>query len=238
MIPTKQLIVEFDRRFDRFASEFKKNLRLEDKLSVLNEAQDTIFENLVKRAEINSKVRNDLRPFEIKDKSLNIVRKDKDSVVFEIPKDHYKRLRVNCVAHTDECGEKTIPVIIFQTDDLDQALKDSFWAPSYEWENVLGDEAHDGLYLYHNNEFSIIKCVIDYIRKPKGPLQCASMSKTGSYRDSTDTLINYDTDCEFDTTYIWHDIVDLAVLIARSDIGDTRDMRIQREKILVKEQTT
>ena len=238
MIPTKQLIVEFDRRFDRFASEFKVNLRLEDKLSVLNEAYMTIFENTVKMAEVKSKVRHDIRNFEIKNVNLELLKKEKDFTVFTLPKGFYKRLRITTTITRPDCPDKErIPVIFFQTDDLDQALKDSYWGPSFEWETVLGDEGSEGILVYHNGKFGVSKCTIDYYRKPNIPLQCASMSKTGSYRDSTDTLIDYDVDCEFDTTYLWQDLVDLAVLIARADIGDTRDKKIQREKILVKQQT-
>lgn len=238
MIPTKQLIVEFDRRFDRFASEFKTNLRLEDKLSVLNEAYMTIFQNTVKRAEVNSKVRNDIRNFEIKNTNLTILKNEKDFTVFSLPSNFYHKLRITCTINKPECGDKErIPVIFFQTDDLDQALKDSFWKPSFEWETVLGDEGSEGILIYHNGEFIVKKCTIDYYRVPKIPLECASMSKTGYYRNSADVLIDYDVDCEFDTTYLWQDLVDLAVLIARADIGDTRDMKIQRDKILVKQQT-
>ena len=131
MIPTKQLIVEFDRRFDRFASEFKVNLRLEDKLSVLNEAYMTIFENTVKRAEVNSKVRNDIRNFEIKNVNLELLKKEKDFTVFTLPKGFYKRLRITTTITRPDCPDKErIPVIFFQTDDLDQALKDSYWGPN------------------------------------------------------------------------------------------------------------
>ena len=234
MIEAKRLVLEFDRRFDRFASEYKKNLRLEDKISVLNEAQEKIFENRVSIAEVNSEGRNDLRNFEIKDFSLKLKRASKDYTIFEIPSDYYKMLRIKCVADKPGCGRKEIPVTIFQTDDLEQALNDDFWTPSYEWETVLGDEGSEGMFLWHKGNFSIPECIIDYYRKVKD-LQCASLSKTGKYRDFNDVLIDYDQGSEMDTTYLWQSVVDLAVLIARADIGDDRDAKMQTEKFFLKD---
>lgn len=236
MIPAKRLIIEFDRRFDRFASEYKKNLRLEDKISVLNEAHEKIFENRVSIAEVNSELRNDLRNFEMKDISLQKIRVSKDYTVFSFPKDYYKMLRIKCIAEKKSCGKKEIPVIIFQADDLEEALKDDFWKPSFEWETVLGDEGSEGIYLWHQETFSITNCIIDYYRKIKD-IQCASLSKDGFYRDFNDNLINYDQGCEMDSTYLWQTVVDLAVLIARADIGDDRDFKIQNEKLFLKDKT-
>ena len=238
MISSKSLIVEFDRRFDRFASEYKKNLRIEDKVSVLNEAQDKVFENLVSICETNSEVRNDLRPFEIKDKNLKIKKTSKDYTIVEIPEELYKILRMKVKAKKPNCGSKEIPVTIFQTDDLEWALKDEYWQPSYTWENVLGDEGSEGFYLYHNNDFQVERCTIDYYRKPK-KLEAASMSPDQKgYEDANGEFINYDQDCEFDRTFKWHTIVDLAVLIARNDIGDNRDFSLNLNKILNKEKIT
>lgn len=234
MIEAKRLIIEFDRRFDRFASEYKKNLRLEDKISVLNEAYVKIFENRVSIAEVNSEVRNDLRNFEMKDFSLQKIRVSRDYTVFAIPQDYYKMLRIKCVAEKPGCGKKEIPVTIFQTDDLEQALNDDFWSPSFEWENVPGDEGSEGIYLWHKDGFSTPECIIDYYRKII-EMECASMSKTGSYKNYNDVLINYDQGCEMDTTYLWQSVVDLAVLIARADIGDDRDAKMQTEKYFLKD---
>jgi hypothetical protein len=233
MIQTSRMVVEFDRRFDRFASEYKKNLRVEDKISLLNEAQEKIFENLVSIAETNSEVRNDLRTFELKDIKLTKIQTERDYTIFKIPDNLYKMLRIKCVARTEECGSKEIPVTFFQTDDLEQALKDDFWRPDYIWENILGDEGAAGYFIWHNNTCIIEEVIIDYYRKPQY-LHSAKMSKTGSYTYYTDEVINYESDCEFDKTYRWHGIVDLAVLIGRTDIGDERDSRMQQEKILLK----
>lgn len=227
------MLVEFDRRFDRFASRYKKNIRLEDKIAVLNEAQEKIFENRVSVAETNSEIRNDLRPFEIKDFKLKRKREADQYTVFELPSNFYHKLRIKCIASTKECGKKEIPVTFAQTDDLEQMLKDDFWKPSFLWENILGDEGSEGFYIYHENDVKIESVIVDYYRMP-GKLHCADMSKTGSYRDYDDKLIKINTNCEFETL-IWQSIVDLAVLIARADIGDDRDFEIQQKKYLIKD---
>jgi len=235
MIPAKTLIIEFDRRYDRFVSEYKKNLSTEHKIAALNEAQDKIFENLVSIAETNSEVRDDLRIFEKKDISLDKVDTKNGYSIFEIPKELYKRLRIKSTIKNKECGIKeNIPVIWFQTDDLDQSLKDEYWSPSFEWENVIGDEGDKGYYIYTNNKFEVDELIIDYYRRPKS-IHCASMHKQGRYIYTDGKEINFDSDCEFSNTFKWHNIIDMAVLYARSDIGDARDFQLQKNKIEIKE---
>ena len=70
MISAKRLVNEFDRKFDRFDGQYKKTLRLEHKLAILNEALMTYFNNRVRIAETNAQVREDLRPLEVKEKEL------------------------------------------------------------------------------------------------------------------------------------------------------------------------
>ena len=72
-VPTKRLLYEFDIKYDRFNGQKKSNLRLEDKLNILNEAQMILFAKRVALAETNDAYRNSLRPFEEKEKSLKII---------------------------------------------------------------------------------------------------------------------------------------------------------------------
>jgi len=60
MISAKRLVNEFDRKFDRFDGQYKKTLRLEHKLAILNEALMTYFNNRVRIAETNAQVRENL----------------------------------------------------------------------------------------------------------------------------------------------------------------------------------
>lgn len=229
-IKSSRLIYEFDRRFDRFQGEQKPAIRLEDKMSLLNEALHIFFENRVKLAEINSKVRDELRPLEEKGRLLK-VKNSKDVSVAEIPKDSFRVLRAEALISRTGCDDKTVPVIKMSTDDLTRARKNAFWKSSFEWEHILGDEGKDGLYLYHDGEFSVKHVLVDYYRRP-AELHAPSMSSKKEYVDWNGVTRKKDSDLELDNTYAYRKIVDIAVLLARADVGDQRDFQLQMTKIL------
>lgn len=231
-IPTKRLVYEFDRKFDRFRSELKKNLRLVDKLNILNEAQMILFEKKAKLAEVNDEVRNSLAPFEEKEVKLKIIEKKPNFVVAELPKNFYKRLRQKAVCSKDcDTPKKTIPIVIFKSDKLEAALKNPFWKPSYEWEMVLGDEGSKGLYIWHSNEFDIDEVYIDYLRKPD-ELQEPSLSEKGEYEDWNGVIRKKVVNCEFSTNFDHRKIVDIGILLARADMGDNRDFQTSLAAIM------
>lgn len=231
MIPAKRSIIEFDRKFDRFVGEDNRRLRIEDKLGVINEALEIYFENRVKVAETNSQVRNDLRILENKEIELELFKKTKAYSIYSIPKDSYSILRQRALVSKDHCGEKEIPLILFQTDDLDNARKSPYWKSSYQWEHALADEGSKGLYVWHENDFNIESVIIDYYRKP-GEIHAPSMSSELQYEDWNGLIQTKDQGLELSDTYSHRKIIDIAVLIARADLGDVRDFEIQLNKIL------
>lgn len=222
MISAKRLVNEFDRKFDRFDGQYKKTLRLEHKLAILNEALMTYFNNRVRIAETNAQVREDLRPLEVKEKELKIrIRKDEYDIA-ENPKDSYMILRRKVVAKREGCKPKELPVYLFQTNDLNNALKNPFWRSSFEWEQIIGDEGSGGLYLWHNKEFDIDRVFVDYYKTPAF-IKCASCTVNGQYEDLDGNIVKTDVGIIFDSTVVMNDIIDIAVLIARRDLGDSTD---------------
>lgn len=231
MISAKRLINEFNRKFDRFDGQYKKTLRVDQKLSILNEALMTYFNNRVRIAETNSQVREDLRPLEVKEKQIKIgIRKD-DYIIAENPKDCYLILRRKVIASREGCKPKELPVYLFQTNDLNNALKNPFWKSSFEWEQIIGDEGSGGLYLWHNKEFNVDKVVIDYYKSP-GVIKCASCVNSGSYEDMDGIVISTDEGIIFNSTVVMHDILDIAVLMARRDLGDAMDYAVALKAVL------
>lgn len=234
-ILTKRLLYEFDNKYDRFDGEKKKNLRLEDKLSVLNEAQTIVFENRIDFLETTHKFRNSLLPFEVKEKTIKIKEKKDKYVVAEFPKNFYLMSRQRAVIRKKSCGkDKEVPITIFKSDKLDDALRNTFWQPSYEWEMVLGDEGSKGLYVWSNGDFDIKEIIIDYYRKPD-ELHAPSMTDKRQYEDWNGVLRKRDVNCEFSQNYDYRRIVDIAILIATANLGNTRDFQLQLNSILNKE---
>lgn len=225
-IPTKRLLVEFDRKFDRFSSQKSTKLSLVQKLNILNEAQMILYGKRADLVEVNDKISRSLIPFEIKEKKLKIIERTKDYVVAAYPDNFYKRLRQRVLASKECCSvkEKVIPISIERSDKLDNILKDSFYQPSYSWEIIIGNDGSKGLYIWHNNDCEIKEVIIDYLRRPD-ELHDPSMDSQGQYEDWNGIIRKKAVNCEFSQNFDHIKIVDIAVLLARADMGDIRDLQ-------------
>lgn len=228
MITATRLIYEFDRKYDRFKSQYKKNLDLVSKLNLLNEAQTIVFKAKAKVAEGNTKLRNELRFLEEKEVSLKLDHKGKYSIA-EFPEDYYMFLRKKVFANKNTCGEKELVVTMFDTNDLNLARKHPFFKSSYEWEHCLADEGRKGLYLFHEGDFEISEVVVDYYRVPK-ELHAASLKEEKQYVSWDGELITRDQGSELEENL--REIVDTAILIARADLGDIQDYKTKLDQII------
>lgn len=65
-----------------------------------------------------------------------------------------------------ECNTKRIPIIIVRHNDLDFKLKNENQKPSLLWERVLGVIKNNSLHLYTNGDFTISKCIVEYLKYP------------------------------------------------------------------------
>lgn len=231
MVSARKSVMDFDRKFDRFVGEDKQRLRLVDKLAVINESQLIYFENTVELAEINSKVRENLRPFEKKEVSLKLLEKGSKFNVYEIPSDSYRILRQRVIASKDGCSvNKELQVILFQTDDLNNARKSPYWKSSFEWEHALADEGSKGMYVWHEGEFDIDELIIDYYKKPQ-EIHAPSMRTSQSYVDWNGVNRTEDQNTEFNE-FSHRKIIDLAVLKGRANLGDIPDFQLKYNEIL------
>ena len=230
MIKSSQLVYEFDLRYNRLQGTFDTSVRLEDKLAILNQALRIVIDKLILVAETDSFYRNTLSPLEVKEYKLEVKSRGSKHDIFLKPIDEYKQLRLRVNASKDGCPNKDIPVRIFQTDDLDDGLLSSWWKPDFAWEMVVGDEGKEGYYIWHNLDFGVDEAICDYyLRHPE--LHCPSLDSKGYYIDWNNVRQTVDSDLLLDNTFIFDQIVDVAILIARSIKGDTRDFELQLNKI-------
>ena len=105
---------------------------------------------------------------------------------------------------------------------------------SYVFERVNMDMSGNKLYLYYEG-FDIDKVFLSYIRKPLRPGNPQDFLKNqpggGTYNlpDGTPAV---QRDIEINSTFQANKIIDIAVLIAMRDIGNTIDFESQLNKIL------
>lgn len=217
-------------------SEYLRKLSAAQRDMLLNEAKDAVIESLIKAPEINPEVRNHLRQIERKNVCVQCSQPSGQKyVIAQYPTDHLQSLRQVALAHREGCGDRELIVRILQTDKLSESLKSPHWEPSFEYEETIADEGENGLYIWHNNKFSVKEVCFDYYRKVKD-MACPSLEASGTYRDFDGNTVSADVDFEIDSTYLWRTIVDVATLLGKRDNDDITNYQSQLQTIIFKNQ--
>lgn len=238
MVSANSLVYDFDREFARFNTAASKNLRLLDKIRIINKAQDIYVEGKAQLAEVDSKVRAELRDIEEKDIELSLVEEGDKFNIYRIPEGVLKFLRQSIDATKEGCGEKKyIPVTIFRTNDLGRARSDLNWKSSFAWETVIGDEGRKGLYIWHEGDFGIDRVYVDYIRKPNEIHAPELKLPNKSYKDWNGVQRAENQDCELSSAYQAKDLIDIAVLVAQSTVTDVSNFQTKVNEIINTRQT-
>lgn len=235
MVKASELVYRFNEKFNRFSGGEKKGLKIQSIMLALNEALEIYFENLVDFAEENSKTRDALRPLEVKNCKLSDT-KDGDSLqdIYELKDEIYRVIRVRVIANRNGCPDKAILPVKIQSDDTEGMLADEYWQSSYDWEQVLYDESSQGLHFYHQGNLNIKSVSIDYYRRPK-TLHAPSMTEDNEYEDWCGVIQKRDCNLELDRVFEARKIVDLAIIIARINAGDSVDLQQKIREILFKQ---
>lgn len=232
MIKATKLQEEYRRHLNRLNTDCEKSVSISDGDAYINEAIDIIFENLVVKFEINDLVRNHLRQLEVSNYKIIPEVLDKNISKAKYPEDFYKFGRSFIKVCHRHCNiEKTIGLHVVQTADLNKSLKDPYWQPSWEWEIGLAQESGNDLLIYHNCQYDPKEVYIDYIRKPKH-IQTPSLTKNGSYTNSSGEVVSQNIDFEIDSTFLWRKIVSLAALNTALDHGAVQDYSLKLQNIL------
>lgn len=232
MIKASKIQEEYRRHLNRVNSDVAKAISIVDGDAYINEAKDYIFENFAIKFETNSIYRNHLRQLERKKIPLSCEKVDENCCRAKIPDQYYKLTRQYAKACHKECKkDRLIDLFKIQTSDLTTSLKDPYWAPSWEWEEGLIEEAGDYFIVYHNCEYDPKEIVIDYVKRPDD-IATPSLTIDGSYVNSSGTVVNTDKDFEVDATFFWRKIAKLAALNTLLDMGDIQDYQAQLSNLL------
>lgn len=234
-ISSKKLVYDFRRKFNSINSGKNRDISLVDVVAYLNEAQEIWYENRVSLADINSKVRNDLRVFKETKVELECEDVDDKCCFSKYPDNFYKRLNQVALSCNDCCPDfdKEIIIRINQSDDINESRKNPFRQADFFFEQLNGVDGGSGVYIYHDSKMEIKNIFIDYYRKPN-EIHAPSLEKcnNGVYYDYCGIVINKDSDFEVDATYAANDVVDIAVLLASRDNGDFQSFQSQLAQIL------
>lgn len=232
-VPGKKMVYDFRRKFNSVNSGRNRDIALVDIISYLNEAKEIWFENRVKLAQTDQRVRNDLRIFKKDYVELQCSPYKDGSCIAKFPNDLYERLNQVAVVRKDCCKDsKEIIPRITTSDKLHEARHNNYRQADFFYEQLLAVEAADGLIVYHDNEMNVDKVLIDYYRKPND-IHAPSLEECddGIYYDYCGVVISEDSDFEVDATYAANMVVDIAVLKASRDVNDVSSFQTQLNQI-------
>lgn len=237
-IPASKLVYDFNRKADALISGRKRAIPVPDVVAYLNEAQEVWYSHATEMAEIDERYRQDLRNFLVPESEWSVSSFEEYSIA-KIPNNFYRRLNQRGIVTKECCPNvnKTIPIRILQSDDKNEVLRNEFTAPSFEWECLVGNESNRGFVVYHN-DMTLSKVIVDYYRK-LNPIHAPSLVECadGNYYNYEGTIISQDMPFEVDSTYIHNLITDLAVLMAKRDLGELQDYSARLQGLLNTAQT-
>lgn len=234
-ISAKKLVYDFRRKMDFVLSGLGKDLPLVDVIAYLNEGQEIWLRAVVPLVETNERIRQDLRLLEVPEYCADCMDVKDGICVFEYPDDLFKVLNERATVTNEECCPgytKDLPLRMQQSDDKNETLRQPYTRASFPWERLNADEKDAGLYVYHQNEMEVRTVCIDYIRKLQ-PIHAPTLEEcVDGYYDYEGVKIIEDSDFELDCRYLDNKIVDIAVLLAKRDLGEFADFQIRLASIL------
>lgn len=233
MVDAVSLIYALDDKVDRLNTQYKQHVTTVSKCRALTEAQSWLLRKYARPVEIDKEHRHLLLPLEVKDYEVKVKKSAKTSRL-EFPPGYYRDLGIRIIAVKRDCGKKQIGLTKMESGDRGRAMNDPFWQSSYAWEQVFGDEANDGFYVYNGEDFKIEGMIIDYIKRP-AEIHCPSMV------EAPDEYIDWHGKKQTeDSGWILEDLVDeginRAALMLTRNIGDANDFNLQQQNNAITEQ--
>lgn len=234
MIKATEFHYEFVKQVNRINTNYNKSISVAARDSYFNHAKNVVLENLFAIAEINTTVRNHLRQLERKKVELKPLSATADCVIYQYPDAFYRPLTQWALMKTKTCDQtRRVRVWTIQTDDINESLKDPYWEPSFEWEETFGEEGGKGYYVYKKPEHVIVSFYMDYMVKPDDICAPSLLDcEPACYTNAKGEKVCKDKDFLIDSTFLWHKIVDVAVVYALRDLGQLDDFEAKLKEIL------
>lgn len=223
MIPAREVIYAFRQYYDRYDGKRSPSMDVRAESFHIDQAIKKFIEATIKLTEIDSIHREDIRVLEVKEYAMSEIGSGDGFNIYDYPKDHFKTLRRQVSASSKGCGNKKFPTVLAQTDDINFMLSNIYWKPSFAWEQSFCDEGEKGLYVWHDDDFTISKLSIDYYRKHV-TFDCPSLADGGKYlRGGNTSMVTTDTGIELPENTL-DKIIQIATLLSQANQGDDREV--------------
>lgn len=232
-ISVRKLVYDFERKYNAANTGKANDYRIVDIISFLNDAYEIVVEHLIAEEDQNRAIRNHLRELFVKKHELECTKVDKDCCKISYPSDHYATSNILVEACHDCCDDsKYIPVVTTQSGDLQEARKNPYRRANFFFEQLIGDEASDGYYIYHDCEMDIKNVWIDYYKKIKRLDAPSLVNCESTYKDWDGKLIGSDSNFELSSTYINRKVSDVAVYLAGNASRDYAFSQAKLQEII------
>jgi hypothetical protein len=231
----QEMHYDFKIKFNKLDSNDYRDFQVPEIDWLLNEAQEVFLKqryginNTTQKGFEGSQKRiDDLRNLVMKNESLPASQVVLDPVSYDatLPSDYIFAIRVQAVANSTTCGDKTLICKPTQHDDLSNCLLDPNYNPSYEWGEmpiVYGTISNltagaNRIFGYTDGSFTVTSFILDYLREPARIAFPGGV--TGGQYNLPDgsPIVLPNQDCEL-PEHTHREIVDIATMIAAGDIN-------------------
>lgn len=228
MIPVQDLHYAIKQSGNHTDAEYFTNLFATQIDYYLNKGIHWVVGNLVKDAEKEDSVTQDLIQLTIRDKKLSAKAKG-NFYTATLPEDLLKPLAIRVIASKKGCSPREFIVRRFTSDKIFRALKNANIKRFWDFEETVAIQSAEGLKVYRQPDVTY-EIFFDYIRKPKD-VKCPSCDQERPYIEPNGDIVTEDQHFEIDSTYLWREIVARAQLDIRNDMGRIQDYQTQRDSL-------
>jgi len=153
--------------------------------------------------------------------------KNKDSIIYERPKDCLYEINYTVLAK--ECEERELTVCIISPYDWRKSKKDELLCPSFDWCETIGRTTKEGIEIAFK-DFKINEAWIDFYKKPE-TLAFPSCTKDKKYVIEG-KKITEDVEPEICKSFQLNMISSIAALIAARDANESNDYQTQLNNLI------
>lgn len=220
---------DFKQKLNKIDSQQYRDLIVPEIDWKLNEAEEVLIKMIAMPREIQvpgfestQRTIDDIRTIVVNQKPSEYLvptvfgSNESNSYICELPSDYWLYARSRAFATKGaSCVSQKMKVVPIQHDDEDDLSP--FDRSSFEWRVTNARFNKDGLRLFTDGTFSIVKLGLDYIRKPR-LIHNAQDYVGGTYQTLDGVVLTGSQDSELPEP-LHREIVDLAVLITAGDLS-------------------